>query len=101
MNVRATEPPRGKTLLRTWLLSAKDRHLADPTERECDRRRASFEEALWVRKEMRRLKPAIFQAQRELDPDEWDWRMPEHASDTSEENCQNGCGNSENNCRGN
>ncbi len=56
-----------------WLLSKKDGHLADPTERECDRRRASMERALWLRQKMRTYFPEKFTRDGEIDLDSWDW----------------------------
>ena len=56
-----------------WLLSKKDGHLADPTERECDRRRASMERALWMRQKMRAHFPERFTKEGEIDLDSWDW----------------------------
>ena len=56
-----------------WLLSKKDGHLADPTERECDRRRASMERALWMRQKMRANFPERFTKEGEIDLDSWDW----------------------------
>jgi uncharacterized protein len=56
-----------------WLLSARDGHLADPTERECDRRRKSMERALWLRQKMRMHFPERFAAKRELDMAAWQW----------------------------
>ena len=56
-----------------WLLSAKDGHLADPTERECNRRRKSMESALWMRQRMRAAFPDRFKADGEIDLDSWDW----------------------------
>lgn len=38
-----------------WLLSAKDGHIADPTERECNRRRRSFEMSLWTNYQITQL----------------------------------------------
>ena len=44
-----------------WLLSAKDGTIHDPTERECDRRRAGMESALYMRQRLRGVKPEWFQ----------------------------------------
>lgn len=43
-----------------WLLSAKDGHLADPTLRECNRRRRSVEESLYLREHLRQRLPELF-----------------------------------------
>ncbi len=56
-----------------WLLSKKDGHLADPTERECDRRRKSMERALWLRQKLRAHFPERFTKEGEMDLDSWSW----------------------------
>ncbi|HYF35851.1 MAG TPA: SPASM domain-containing protein, partial [Prosthecobacter sp.] len=56
-----------------WLLSKKDGHLADPTLRECDRRRKSVERALWIRQKLRTHLPERFNRDGEMNLDAWEW----------------------------
>src|SRR4030095_6676568 len=51
-----------------WLLSTASGQLVDPTERECDRRRANLERGLYFRSQLRKISPMLFQnARAELD----------------------------------
>jgi uncharacterized protein len=68
-----------------WLLSAKDGHLADPTERECNRRRKSMELGLWLRQKMRTHFPERFTTEGEMDLDAWDWGSANQFDEASEE----------------
>jgi uncharacterized protein len=56
-----------------WLLSARDGHLADPTERECNRRRHGMEIGLWARSELRKRFPHRFNGGIEMTLDRWSW----------------------------
>jgi uncharacterized protein len=57
-----------------WLLSAKDGHIADPTDRECDRRRHGIERSLWLRTQMRKHFPDRFaRGDEEASLDQWSW----------------------------
>lgn len=55
-----------------WLLSTKQGHLADPTERECNRRRRAMETSLAARAEMRKCFPDRFRDD-EISLDSWNW----------------------------
>ena len=68
-----------------WLLSAKDGHLADPTERECNRRRKSVESAIWLRQKMRSHFPERFTGEGEIDLDSWSWGDAEAYNDAGDE----------------
>lgn len=46
-----------------WLLSAADGTIHNPTPRECDRRRKSAENGLWLRQELGRIAPERFTMQ--------------------------------------
>lgn len=67
-----------------WLLSKRDGHLADPTERECDRRRKSMERALWLRQKMRTHFPERFKRDGEIDLDTWDWGLANEFNEEGE-----------------
>jgi uncharacterized protein len=57
-----------------WLLSAKDGHIADPTDRECNRRRRGMERSLWVRAQLRKHFAERFQGgEAENAFNDWDW----------------------------
>lgn len=43
-----------------WLLSTIDGHIADPTDRECNRRRHSVERAIWLRSQLHKRFPDRF-----------------------------------------
>ena len=68
-----------------WLLSKKDGHLADPTERECDRRRTSMERALWLRQKVRAHFPNRFKNGDEIDLDSWDWGAANECNEAHDE----------------
>ncbi len=55
-----------------WLLSKKDGHLVDPTERECERRRKSMETGLVARRYLRATRPQNF-AGDDISMDSWSW----------------------------
>jgi uncharacterized protein len=69
-----------------WLLSAKDGHIADPTERECDRRRKSMERALWLRQKMRTHFPDRFTSAGEFDLSAWQWEGMEEVTPETDSN---------------
>jgi uncharacterized protein len=63
-----------------WLLSAKDGHIADPTDRECQRRRRSMELRLWARAHLRKKSPERFATEWELPLDQWDAPSNPHSA---------------------
>lgn len=84
-----------------WLLSAKDGTIHDPTERECDRRRAGMEFALYMRQRLRQVKPGWFQkeendllSQLNLFGDV----SPEDALSDGSSSCGSGCGDCGSGC---
>ena len=59
-----------------WLLSAKNGHIADPTERECALRRRAMETSLWVRARLRKTFPIDIDQRDELRPEDRDKPAP-------------------------
>jgi|GEM_PF-1650635 len=57
-----------------WLLSDKHGKIHSPTSEECNRRRKSMEQGLWMRARLRRKMPERFQTEDNIDAlDYWDW----------------------------
>lgn len=62
-----------------WLLSTSTGVLVDPTVRECNRRRTGFQHALFMRSELRKLRPGMF-ANAAVQINEWDFSQPSVAT---------------------
>jgi uncharacterized protein len=83
-----------------WLLSKKDGHLSDPSERECDRRRQSMERTLWLRNYLAQNAPERFPSDSNEYLANWSWGTAEKynqanqsvASCGNEGNCGSECG---------
>jgi radical SAM protein with 4Fe4S-binding SPASM domain len=66
-----------------WLLSDEEGVIHDPTEDECNRRRASFERGLWMRKQLRQHAPQWLGRRNEVASlDQWSWE-PTHSEVSS------------------
>lgn len=58
-----------------WLLSDMDGNIHHPVEAECDRRRKSVEDGLWLRQELRKSLPGFLETGGSEPLDCWDWQV--------------------------